>query len=156
MENTKYNREQILKFHQTYLVRAFFLLARCLIDIFRLDVSPLFLQKECPDGQFTRRKFAKFLRDQVYSDPRSLILSNLVFNLYDQNDSGKIEFVEFFMMTYMLSQDDPRQRLFFIFKVFDLGKSPNLGPACSSRKASVVASLLKTKTARSTNVSCVS
>ena len=77
-----------------------------------------------PNGKIPKDAFIAMLEGAYGSSKRmSKIqahgLENYSFKTYDLNGDGCIDFKEFLLVMYILSDDPPRQKLELIFKTFD-------------------------------------
>ena len=81
-----------------------------------------------PDGKIPKDAFISML-ESSYSSSKRLSkmqahgLEHYSFKTYDMNGDGSIDFKEFLMVLYILSDDDPRKKLELIFKTFDFNQT---------------------------------
>ncbi len=77
-----------------------------------------FLAKH-PDGEITKKEFSAMMR-QCYPDADTDKLEKHIFRMYDANSDGSIDFREFMIVLYVMSNGSPEENLKQIFRVFDI------------------------------------
>ena len=77
-----------------------------------------FLTKH-PDGKITKKEFGVMMR-QCYPDADTDKLEKHIFRMYDSNSDGSIDFREFMIVLYVMSNGSPEENLKQIFRVFDI------------------------------------
>lgn len=75
--------------------------------------------KEYPDGKLNRASFNKMMSQAL---PKKEIdkVEKHVFRVYDTNNDGFIDFIEFMVLFHILSEGTPQDVLAKIFRVFDV------------------------------------
>merc|ERR1712142_1379719 len=77
-----------------------------------------FLQKH-PDGQISRKSFHSMMKE-CYPGTDTEKLERHIFRMYDTNKDGHIDFREFMIVLYVMSNGTPEENLKQIFRVFDI------------------------------------
>merc|ERR1719308_542379 len=77
-----------------------------------------FLQKH-PDGQISRKSFHSMMKE-CYPGTDTEKLERHIFRMYDTNKDGHIDFKEFMIVLYVMSNGSPEENLRQIFRVFDI------------------------------------
>lgn len=77
-----------------------------------------FLKKH-PDGQISRKSFHAMMKE-CYPGTDTEKLERHIFRMYDTNKDGHIDFREFMIVLYIMSNGTPQDNLKQIFKVFDI------------------------------------
>ena len=77
-----------------------------------------FLSKH-PDGKITRRGFANMMQ-ACFPDSDTTRLESHIFRMYDSNGDGHVDFREFMIVLYVMSNGTPEENLKKIFQVFDI------------------------------------
>jgi len=77
-----------------------------------------FLQKH-PDGKISRKDFSAMMR-QCYPTADTDKLEKHIFRMYDANNDGKIDFKEFMVVLYVMSNGSAEENLRQIFRIFDI------------------------------------
>ena len=80
--------------------------------------------KMCPDGSLSKKKFIEVSKD-LYGNEASN-LSEAIFNIFDEDKSGKIDFMEYMMAINSSKMNTPEMKLNWIFDVFDKVREINL------------------------------
>lgn len=74
--------------------------------------------KDCPSGQLTREDLRKVYKQFfLFGDPTAF--SDLVFNVFDTDDSGTIDFREFITALSISSRGTMDEKLQWAFKLYD-------------------------------------
>ena len=71
----------------------------------------------CPEGVLTKRKFIDLSREMYGYQARNL--SEAIFNIFDEDNSSKIDFVEYMLAINASKMSSPEGKLNWIFNVFD-------------------------------------
>ena len=71
----------------------------------------------CPEGSLSKKKFVEVSKD-LYGD-QAKNLSESIFNIFDEDQSGHIDFVEYMMAINSSNMHTPESKLNWIFNVFD-------------------------------------
>merc|ERR1711892_477405 len=76
--------------------------------------------KESTSGEDTisRRKFSNIMH-QCFPRTHKTELEDYIFNLYDLNSNGTIEFQEFMIIVTIMNEGTPQSKLNQVFRVFD-------------------------------------
>lgn len=77
-----------------------------------------FLKKH-PDGQISRKSFHAMMKE-CYPGTDTEKLEKHIFRMYDTNKDGHIDFREFMIVLYIMSNGTPQENLKQIFRVFDI------------------------------------
>jgi len=77
-----------------------------------------FLKKH-PDGRISRKSFHTMMKE-CYPGADTEKLEKHIFRMYDTNKDGHIDFREFMIVLYIMSNGSPEENLKQIFRVFDI------------------------------------
>ena len=80
--------------------------------------------KMCPEGFLTKRSFIDFSREIFGHQARSL--SESIFDIFDEDHSCKIDFVEYMLAINASKMNTPEAKLKWIFNVFDRDTSGSI------------------------------
>jgi len=72
-----------------------------------------------PDGKITKNDF-KHMMQACFPDADTAKLQSHIFRMYDTNDDGHIDFREFMIVLYVMSNGTPEENLKQIFRIFDI------------------------------------
>lgn len=72
-----------------------------------------------PDGKITKRDFRQMMQ-VCYPGTDTSKLESHIFRMYDANGDGHIDFREFMLVLYVMSNGTPEENLKQIFRVFDI------------------------------------
>merc|ERR1712079_566989 len=72
-----------------------------------------------PDGRISRKSFHAMMKE-CYPGTDTEKLERHIFSMYDTNKDGHIDFREFMIVLYIMSNGTPQENLKQIFKVFDI------------------------------------
>merc|ERR1711878_262520 len=78
----------------------------------------VFLKKH-PDGRISRKSFHTMMKE-CYPGADTEKLERHIFRMYDTNKDGHIDFREFMIVLYIMSNGTPEENLKQIFRVFDI------------------------------------
>merc|ERR1711935_210881 len=78
----------------------------------------MFLEKH-PEGQISKRSFHGMMRE-CYPGADTVKLEKHIWRMYDSNQDGYIDFREFMVVLYIMSNGTPEENLRQIFRVFDI------------------------------------
>ena len=81
-------------------------------------------QEMCPEGVLTKRKFITLSREMYGYQAKHL--SEAIFNIFDEDKSGHIDFVEYMMAINASKMNSPESKLKWIFNVFDRDSSGSI------------------------------
>ena len=70
----------------------------------------------CPEGSLSKKKFIEVSKD-LYGD-QAKNLSESIFDIFDEDQSGHIDFVEYMMAINSSNMHTPESKLNWIFNVF--------------------------------------
>lgn len=99
---------------------------------------------EHPDGKMNKKEFTKMMSQALPKKDASKMEKH-VFRAYDSNNDGYIDFVEFMVIFYIMSDGTPEEVLGKIFRVFDLNCDGNISNKEMQRLVKDMYSLLKTE-----------
>merc|ERR1719334_1109757 len=85
-----------------------------------------FLRKH-PDGQISRESFHSMMKE-CYPGTDTEKLERHIFRMYDTNKDGHIDFREFMIVLYVMSNGTPEENLKQIFRVFDINNDGSISP----------------------------
>merc|ERR1712106_885065 len=77
-----------------------------------------FIQRH-PDGRISRKSFHQMMKE-CYPGADTERLERHIFRMYDSNQDGYIDFREFMVVLYIMSNGTPEENLRQIFRVFDI------------------------------------
>jgi Ca2+-binding EF-hand superfamily protein len=81
-------------------------------------------QYECPSGLLNKKEFIQIYKDQAGGDGKKADkFCQQVFNTFDADKSGKIDFVEYVMSVRAAQSQDPKQVLRLAFKMYDIDRN---------------------------------
>jgi neurocalcin delta len=95
--NTTFNREQIIQWHEGFL-------------------------KDCPKGELDKKKFTDVYKE-FYPQGKADKFCAQVFNVFDMDQSGKINFIEFLIAISVSTQNDAKKKLRLAFKMYDIDRN---------------------------------
>jgi len=96
-----------------------FLVKNTSLDQCQVKVSFEKFSKKHPDGKIDRDSFREMMKIcYPHSDTENL--ENHIFRMYDENQDGIIDFREFMLVVYIMSNGSPEQNLGQIFKLLDI------------------------------------
>lgn len=72
----------------------------------------------CPKGELDKKSFVKFF-SQFRADKDAEMFCEQLFNAFDTDRSGKVDFHEFLIAISLANDSDPKQKLRFAFKMYD-------------------------------------
>jgi len=83
-----------------------------------------FLTKH-PDGRISRGSFHDMMKE-CYPGTDTEKLERHIFRMYDTNEDGHIDFREFMIVLYVMSNGSPQENLKQIFRVFDINNDGSI------------------------------
>merc|ERR1711953_503069 len=83
-----------------------------------------FLTKH-PDGRISRGSFHDMMKE-CYPGTDTEKLERHIFRMYDTNEDGHIDFREFMIVLYVMSNGSPEENLKQIFRVFDINNDGSI------------------------------
>merc|ERR1712066_159406 len=86
-----------------------------------------FLKKH-PDGRISRKSFHTMMKE-CYPGADTEKLEKHIFRMYDSNKDGHIDFREFMIVLYIMSNGSPEENLKQIFRVFDINNDGRINLA---------------------------
>jgi Ca2+-binding EF-hand superfamily protein len=81
--------------------------------------------KDHPDGKLRKREFRDMISQALPKKDASKVEKH-VFRIYDTNGDGYIDFVEFMVVFYILSEGTPEEVLTKLFRVFDVNSDGSI------------------------------
>merc|ERR1712050_729583 len=72
-----------------------------------------------PDGRISRKSFHTMMKE-CYPGTDTEKLERHIFRMYDTNGDGHIDFREFMIVLYVMSNGTPEENLKQIFRIFDI------------------------------------
>ena len=99
--------------------------------------------EEHPNGKMKKGDFAKMMA-QALPQKDAGKMEKHVFRVYDTNNDGYIDFVEFMVIFYIMSDGSPEEVLEKIFRVFDLNSDGSITNKEMERLVKDMYKLLKT------------
>jgi len=85
-----------------------------------------FLTKH-PDGKISQESFNDMMKE-CYPGTDTERLGKHIFRMYDTNQDGHIDFKEFMIVLYVMSNGSPEENLKHIFRVFDINNDGAISP----------------------------
>ena len=76
-----------------------------------------------PLGKIDKSEFINLLQECYGKFGNYKGLQKYVFELYDRNGDGAVDFKEFLLVIYTLSNDSPKEKLELIFRMFDINQT---------------------------------
>merc|ERR1711935_799991 len=83
-----------------------------------------FLEKH-PDGKITKRNFRDMMQ-ACFPESDIAKLESHIFRMYDKNGDGHIDFGEFMIALYVMSNGTPEENLKQIFRIFDINNDGSI------------------------------
>jgi len=83
------------------------------------ELKAMFKQfkKETPNGVINKEEFKEVMKQMGVLDG---FLQDLIFNVFDENKDGSINFQEFVTALSVMTRGDPNEKLEFAFSMYDL------------------------------------
>ncbi|CAH1786786.1 unnamed protein product [Owenia fusiformis] len=81
--------------------------------------------KDCPDGMLTEEGFNSMYK-QFFPLGDAKDFATFVFNVFDQNKNGRIEFKEFMYALSVTSRGNVEEKLEWAFRLYDLDSDGNI------------------------------
>ena len=94
------------------------------------------------DGKMDKKEFVKYL-NQAYPKTEIVKIARHIFNVFDKDDTGKIEFAEFAVVHHTLKEKSGNEKLKEIFRVFDANNDGHINAKEMKRLIKDLYSLLK-------------
>ena len=94
------------------------------------------------DGKMDKKEFVKYL-NQAYPKTDIVKIAQHIFNVFDKDDTGKIEFAEFAVVHHTLKEKSGNEKLKEIFRVFDANNDGHINAKEMKRLIKDLYSLLK-------------
>lgn len=95
--NSKYTREKIIEWHKSFM-------------------------QTCPQGYLTKKIFKEMFKE-CHPNGNVDKLCNRLFDLFDENHNGQIEFWEFMIVISLAGETDIKKRLSLVFKLYDINQN---------------------------------
>ena len=99
---------------------------------------------EHPDGKMRPKDFREMMEKALPGKDASKMEKH-VFRVYDSNNDGYIDFVEFMVIFYVMSDGSPEEVLGKIFRVFDVNSDGSITNKEMQRLVKDMYGLLKTE-----------
>merc|ERR1739845_274199 len=99
---------------------------------------------EHPDGRMKPKAFREMMSQALPKKDASKMEKH-VFRAYDSNNDGYIDFVEFMVIFYIMSDGSPEEVLDKIFRVFDVNSDGSISNKEMTRLVKDMYSLMKTE-----------
>ena len=80
-----------------------------------------------PNGKITKNDFRNMMQ-ACFPDHDTAKLESHIFRMYDKNGDGHIDFREFMIVLYVMSNGTPEENLKQIFRIFDINNDGTLSP----------------------------
>lgn len=87
--------------------------------------------KDCPTGKLTKNEFAK-IYNQFFPHGDPTAFAAFVFNVFDENGDGSIEFEEFLQALSITSRGKLEDKLEFLKKWFELVQTCDILSNCTN------------------------
>ena len=100
--------------------------------------------EEHPDGKMNKGEFAKMMAQALPQEDASKMEKH-VFRVYDTNNDGFIDFVEFMVIFFIMTDSSPEEVLDKIFRVFDVNSDGSISIKEMERLVEDMYSLLNTE-----------
>eukprot|EP00092_Neocalanus_flemingeri_P003079 GFUD01003288.1.p1 GENE.GFUD01003288.1~~GFUD01003288.1.p1 ORF type:complete len:196 (+),score=85.73 GFUD01003288.1:103-690(+) len=81
--------------------------------------------EEHPEGRMKKKDFREMMQQALPASQASKMEKHM-FRVYDANDDGYIDFVEFMVVYYIMSDGAPEEVLTQIFRVFDVNSDGSI------------------------------
>jgi len=81
--------------------------------------------EEHPEGRMKKKDFREMMQKALPSSDAAKMEKHM-FRIYDVNDDGYIDFVEFMIVFYIMSDGPPEEVLKQIFRVFDVNSDGSI------------------------------
>merc|ERR1711910_121780 len=75
---------------------------------------------EHPNGKMKKKDFGEMMKKALPQRDDADKMEKHMFRVYDANDDGYVDFVEFMMIYYIMSDGTPEEVLAKIFRMFDV------------------------------------
>jgi len=85
------------------------------------------LQRDCPNGQLSRKKFLE-VYSSFFPQGNAEKFCEHVFRTFDSDNSGKIDFKEFLLAINITSAGKPEQKLEWAFAMYDVNGDGTIEP----------------------------
>jgi len=76
---------------------------------------------ECPNGNMSRAKMA-YMYQQIFPNGNAVNFSENMFNAFDTDNSGTVNFREFIVVIHITTNGTPEEMINFMFKIYDLNR----------------------------------
>jgi len=83
-------------------------------------------KRDYPNGEIDKAGFARMVGDFLPENQRSPMLIDRLFNAFDTDNSGGIDFREFMIAISLSSSDNPEEKLLFCFRSLDVNNDGHL------------------------------
>ncbi|XP_065322584.1 neuronal calcium sensor 1-like isoform X2 [Gordionus sp. m RMFG-2023] len=77
--------------------------------------------RECPDGKLHKKEFQK-MYTQFFPEGNSTQFSEIIFDVFDENKDGYLNFREFILSLSIISRGTSEEKLDWAFSMYDLNR----------------------------------
>lgn len=106
-----------MRWHAGFLVRILEPIKKLTFKIKNLIVY-LRSQKDCPKGELDKKQFINVFKE-FYPQGKAEKFASQIFNVFDSDKSGKIDFIEYLIAISTTSSGNIRKKLQMGFKLYD-------------------------------------
>ena len=96
--------------------------------------------KDCPSGKLSREDFTA-IYSEFFPSGNVTAFATFMFNLFDEDQSGEIDFSEFLLALSVTSRGQNEDKLEWVFKLYDIDGSGSVDRGEMSRIISAIVSM---------------